>query len=175
MRFSALPLVLMAGACVAQGDIAALLESQDDLSTLLELVALVDGLADTLASASNITIIAPTNEAFEKLPRDIPEGEAIELRNDIAAIGALLANHVFKGAYPADVITDIPLFAQTLLDDSYIIARQPFSNFTGGAYNGLVRNGDDVCILSGEQTISTVTEAVSLSSSVRAFWQNTNK
>jgi hypothetical protein len=47
-----------------------------------------------------------------------------------------------------------------LLDISYIDYRQPFSNFTGGAYNELVKNGDDVCVISGEQTISTVTEAV---------------
>ncbi|GJD04547.1 betaig-h3 fasciclin [Colletotrichum higginsianum] len=160
MRPSTWSFVLMAaGSCVAQGDLAALLASQDDLSTLLELVGLVDGLADTLSSATNITILAPTNEAFANVPRDIPEGQAIELRNDTVAIGALLANHVFRGAYPSSVITDVPTFAQTLLDDSYITAQQPFSNFTGGAYNGLVRNGQDVCVLSGEQTISTVTEA----------------
>ncbi|KAF2018587.1 Fasciclin-domain-containing protein [Aaosphaeria arxii CBS 175.79] len=159
MRVSLWSLAAMAGACMAQGDIAALLASQEDLSTLLELVGLVPGLADTLAAASNITIVAPTNEAFAKVPRNIPEGEAIEQKNDTVAIGALLANHVFKGVYPSDVITDVPTFAQTLLDISYIIDRQPFSNFTGGAYNGLVKNGDDVCIISGEQTISTVTEA----------------
>ena len=150
----------MAGSCLAQGDIVALLQSQPDLSTLLELVGLVDGLADTLASSSNITIFAPTNQAFANVPRDIPEGEAIEFRNNTIAIGALLSNHVFKGVYPSNVITEVPTFAQTLLDISFIDNRQPFSNFTGGAYNGLVKNGDEVCILSGEQTISTVTQAV---------------
>ncbi|KAI1868861.1 hypothetical protein JX265_006840 [Neoarthrinium moseri] len=159
MRPSLWSCMLMAGSCLAQGDIAALLASQDDLSTLLELVGLVDGLAEKLASASNITIVAPTNEAFAKVPRDTPEGEAIELRNDTIAIGALLANHVFKGVYPASAITNVPTFAQTLLDISYINERQPFSNFTGGAYNGLVKNGDDVCVLSGELTVSTVTQA----------------
>ena len=160
MRPSLWPVALVASACLAQGDLAALLASQDDLSTLLELVGLVDGLADTLSAASNITIVAPTNQAFANVPRDIPEGVAIEYRNDSISVGALLANHVFKGVYPSNVITDIPTFAQTLLDDSYITPNQPFSNFTGGAYNGLVKNGNDVCILSGEQTISTVTEAV---------------
>ncbi|KAI1874105.1 uncharacterized protein JN550_002684 [Neoarthrinium moseri] len=159
MRPSLWSCMLMAGSCLAQGDIAALLASQDDLSTLLELVGLVDGLAEKLASASNITIVAPTNEAFAKVPRDTPEGEAIELRNDTIAIGALLANHVFKGVYPASAITNVPTFAQTLLDISYINERQPFSNFTSGAYNGLVKNGDDVCVLSGELTVSTVTQA----------------
>lgn len=160
MRLSLWSSVLMAGSCLAQGDIVALLQSQPDLSTLLELVSLVDGLADTLASSSNITIVAPTNQAFANVPRDIPEGEAIEYRNDTIAIGALLANHVFKGVYPSNVISDVPTFAQTLLDISYTNERQPFSNFTGGAYNGLVKNGKDVCIISGEQTVSTVTEAV---------------
>jgi len=153
---------ILAGTSIAQGDIGALLASQPDLSTLLELVGLVDGLADTLSAASNITIFAPTNDAFAAVPRDVPEGQAIENKNDTIAIGALLANHVFKGVYPASVITDIPTFAQTLLDSSYVNEIQPFSNFTGGAYNELVKNGEDVCVISGEQTISTVTEAVSI-------------
>jgi uncharacterized surface protein with fasciclin (FAS1) repeats len=165
MRLSLWSSVLMAGSCLAQGDIAALLASQEDLSTLLELVSLIDGLADTLAAASNITILAPTNKAFAAVPRDTPEGAAIEYRNETVAVAALLANHVIKGVYPSNVITDIPTFAQTLLDDSYITPTQPFSNFTGGAYNGLVKNGKDVCILSGEQTISTVTQAVRIPSS----------
>ena len=150
----------MAGSCLAQGDLAGLLSSQSDLSTLLELVGLVDGLAETLASSSNITIFAPTNKAFAEVPRDVPEGEAIQNRNNTIAIGALLANHVFKGVYPSDVITNIPTFAQSLLNISYIDYRQPFSNFTGGAYNGLVKNGDDVCVISGELTVSKVTQAV---------------
>ncbi|KAI5206025.1 FAS1 domain-containing protein [Aureobasidium subglaciale] len=159
MRHSIITLALMAGSVMAQGDLADLLSSQPDLSTLLELVSLVDGLADTLAAASNITIFAPTNDAFARVPRDEPEGSAIEYRNETVAVAALLANHVFKGSYPSDVITDIPTFAQTLLDSSYVTTTQPFSNITGGAYNGLVKNGDDVCVLSGEQTISTVTQA----------------
>ncbi|ORY08812.1 FAS1 domain-containing protein [Clohesyomyces aquaticus] len=142
-----------------EGDLVALLKSQDDLSTLLELVGLVDGLADTLSKASNITIFAPTNQAFAVVPRNIPEGQAIEFKNDTIAIGALLANHVFEGVYPSKFITNIPTFAQTLLDGSYVNEIQPFSNFTRGAYNELVRNGKDVCVISGEQTISTVTAA----------------
>jgi hypothetical protein len=163
MRLSKWTYLFTAGSCLAQGDLARLLKTQNDLSTLLELVSLVDGLADVLSSASNITILAPTNKAFESVPRDVPEGEAIEFRNDTIALGALLANHVFKGVYPSNVITNVPTFGQTFLNDSYIIPRQPFSNFTGGAYNGLVKNGKDVCIISGEQTISTVVQAVSSS------------
>ncbi|KAI4851462.1 FAS1 domain-containing protein [Aureobasidium sp. EXF-8845] len=159
MRPSIWSCAFLAGSCLAQGDLAALLSSQSDLSTLLELVGLVDGLAATLSAASNITIFAPTNEAFAKVPRNEPEGAAIEYRNETVAVAALLANHVFKGVYPSSVVTDVPIFAQTLLNSSYITATQPFSNITGGSYNGLVKNGDDVCVLSGEETVSTVTQA----------------
>ncbi|KAJ1323866.1 transforming growth factor-beta-induced protein [Microdochium nivale] len=159
MRSSIWSAILMAGSVMAQGDIVSLLKSQEDLSTLLELAALIEGLPELLSSSENITIFAPTNEAFAKVPRDIPEGEAIEYKNNTIAIGALLANHVFKGTYPASAASDTPIFVQSLLDSSYIDFRQPFSNFTGGQYNGIVRNGDDVCVLSGEFAISTVVQA----------------
>ncbi|KAG7419570.1 hypothetical protein LZL87_008516 [Fusarium oxysporum] len=157
MRF--LNLAALASAVVAQSDLASILSSQSDLSTLAELLALVPDIAETLASASNITIFAPTNDAFASVPRDIPEGEAISQRNDTIAIGALLSNHVFKGYYPAKVATDIPVFVQSLLDSSFVNYRQPFGNFTGGQYNGIVKDGDDVVVISGEETLSYVTEA----------------
>ncbi|KXJ87477.1 FAS1 domain-containing protein [Microdochium bolleyi] len=159
MRSSIWSAILMAGSAVAQGDIVSLLKSQPDLSTLLELAALVDGLPELLSSSSNITIFAPTNEAFAKVPRDVPEGEAIEYKNNTIAIGALLANHVFKGTYPAAAASDTPIFVQSLLDNTYIDFRQPFSNFTGGQYNGVVKSGADVCVLSGEFGISKVIQA----------------
>ncbi|KAG4260700.1 hypothetical protein FPRO04_04324 [Fusarium proliferatum] len=157
MKF--LNLSALASAVVAQSDLASILSSQSDLSTLAELLALVPDIAETLASASNITIFAPTNEAFASVPRDVPEGEAISQRNDTIAIGALLSNHVFKGYYPAKVATDIPVFVQSLLDSSFVNYRQPFGNFTGGQYNGIVKDGDDVVVISGEETLSYVTEA----------------
>ncbi|KAF4978478.1 hypothetical protein FZEAL_5164 [Fusarium zealandicum] len=154
-----LTLATLATTVVAQLDLATLISSQDDLSTLASLLALVPEIAETLASASNITIFAPTNDAFDSVPRDIPEGEAIEYANDSIAIGALLSNHVFQGYYPAKAATNVPLFVQSLLDGSFVNARQPFGNFTGGQYNGIVRDGDDVVVISGEETLSYVTEA----------------
>jgi uncharacterized surface protein with fasciclin (FAS1) repeats len=168
MKF--LNLAALASTVVAQSDLASILSSQSDLSTLAELLALVPDIAETLASASNITIFAPTNEAFASVPLDIPEGEAISQRNDTIAIGALLSNHVFKGYYPAKVATDIPVFVQSLLDSSFVNYRQPFGNFTGGQYNGIVKDGDDVVVISGEETLSYVTEAVSTTPSQALDW-----
>ena len=72
-----LSLLAVASVALAQQDLVSLIQSQDDLSTLLEAVNLVPGLADTLNSAENITILAPTNAAFEKLDPESQEGIAL--------------------------------------------------------------------------------------------------
>jgi uncharacterized surface protein with fasciclin (FAS1) repeats len=157
-----LPISALATAVAAQQmDLYSTLASDHELSTLAELLALVPDISSTLAASSNITIFAPTNAAFASVPRDIPEGQAIEWKNDTIAIGALLSNHVFPGYFPAQAVTDVPLFAQSLLDSSFVNYRQPFGNFTGGQYNEIVKDGDDVAIISGELTVSYVTQAVS--------------
>lgn len=157
MRF--LSLAVLATAALAQSDLASLLASQPDLSTLVSLLETVPDIAEALASATNVTIFAPTNKAFDSVPRDIPEGETIENASDTIAIGALLSNHVWPGLYPASAVTDIPTFIQSLLDGSFINDEQPFGNFTGGQWNSIVRDGDEVVVISGEQSLSYVTEA----------------
>jgi uncharacterized surface protein with fasciclin (FAS1) repeats len=158
MRSTILSCLFLAGSALAQGDIVSLLESQDDLSTLLQLVGLVDGLADMLAEASNITIFAPTNEAFENVPEHSIEAGILENgESDLEAVAALLSNHVIQGNYRAEDASDVPVFVQSLLQN-----QPPYSNITGGAYSAIVTNDDDVVVISGDQTISTVTEAVSV-------------
>jgi uncharacterized surface protein with fasciclin (FAS1) repeats len=159
MRFNTL-LLLPAALVVAQ-DLVSVLQSQPDLSDLLELVILAN-LTETLSTATNITIIAPTNNAFDlRAQRNDPEAEALRNRNDSATVAGLLRNHVFQGYYPSSVISEVPTFAQTLVMPSEQNDIQPFTAITGGQYNGLVDNGDQVEILSSEFTVSTVVEAVS--------------
>jgi uncharacterized surface protein with fasciclin (FAS1) repeats len=62
----------------------------DELSTLVALVGGVDGLADTLATTDNITVFAPTNDAFAKMPRVL--NRAIERNPDILV--SILTYHV---------------------------------------------------------------------------------
>ena len=64
-------------------------QSVDDLSTLVELVVAAD-LAETLATTEDITVFAPTNKAFEKMPRAL--SRAIE--NDPSILTAILTYHV---------------------------------------------------------------------------------
>jgi len=145
-------------AAAAQSDLVSVLESQDDLSTLYSVLQNFPDLVETLSSASNITIFAPTNEAFESVPEDSAIGQAIA-NNDETAIAALLTNHVYQGQYPAEAVSETPVWIQSLLDDSYEMDGMPFSNFTGGQYTGVVVDGDNVVVISGDLTLSTVTEA----------------
>ncbi|KAI6779338.1 uncharacterized protein J7T54_000436 [Emericellopsis cladophorae] len=153
-----LTLASLVAAAAAQSDLVSVLESQDDLSTLFSVLQGFPDLVETLSSASNITIFAPTNEAFESVPEDSAIGQAIA-NNDTTAIAALLTNHVYQGQYPAEAVMETPVWIQSLLDDSYEMDGMPFSNFTGGQYSGVVLDGDDVVVISGDLTLSTVTEA----------------
>lgn len=169
MRASHLsPLALAVAGAVAQGDLAGLLATRPELSTLLDLINLT-GLNSTLSTSSNITIVAPTNDAFASVDPMIPEGMALANRNS-TSLAALLVNHVFNGSYPVEDVVEVPTFAQTLLTPAYQNDIQPFTDITGGNYNGLIRNGDGVQVLSGEFTVSNVIEAVcQVSSTQRAI------
>jgi uncharacterized surface protein with fasciclin (FAS1) repeats len=158
-----LRILALTASCVAQSDLASVLRSQPDLSTLLDLVVLAS-LTTTLSTASNITIIAPTNDAFAALLQlDIPESTAIRDR-DAVSVGALLRNHVFQGYFPSSEVGEVPTFVQSLVMPDEQNAIQPFAAITGGQYNGLVKNGENVDILSSEFTVSRVVQAVCCSS-----------
>ncbi|KAF7192175.1 Fasciclin-like arabinogalactan protein [Pseudocercospora fuligena] len=142
----------------AQGDLAALLQTQPELSTLLDLATLA-GVNETLSTSSNITIFAPTNEAFEALLQlEVPESEAVRNRN-VTTVRALLDNHVFRGYHPSSSIGDVPTFVQSFVTPDQRNDVQPFTSIQGGQYNGLVKNGNDVNVISGELAVANVTMA----------------
>jgi uncharacterized surface protein with fasciclin (FAS1) repeats len=60
------------------------------LSTLVTAVGAVPGLADTLNGAEELTVFAPTNDAFAK----IPEADLDALLADPDALAAVLSHHV---------------------------------------------------------------------------------
>ncbi|USW46723.1 Putative FAS1 domain-containing protein [Septoria linicola] len=148
----------MACIAMAQGDLSALLSTRPDLSTLSDLISLT-GINRTLSESSNITILTPTNAAFkELLQMNIPEAGGVRDR-DIDTVTALLRNHVFRGFYPSNRIGEVPTFAQTFVTPDEQNDIQPFTAITGGQYNGLVKDGSGVKIISGELSISNVTTA----------------
>ncbi|MEN3301598.1 fasciclin domain-containing protein [Pseudonocardia sp.] len=65
------------------------------LTTLVSAVGKVPGLADTLNAAPALTVYAPVNTAFEKIPADTLNS----VLNDQAKLGALLSYHVSGTRY----------------------------------------------------------------------------
>ena len=162
MRFQILPAFSLVAGAIAQQDLINTLNSSSDLSTLFNAINLVPGLAAALNASSNITIFAPTNSAFNNLSNDDPVSQAVA-NEDANAVAAVLAYHVAMGKYPASAAAEVPTFVHTLLNDTYEVQGAALTNVTGGQNIGLILNGKNVQVLSGELTVSTVTEAVSVS------------
>ncbi|KAL9104028.1 MAG: hypothetical protein Q9163_000967 [Psora crenata] len=142
---------LAARASAQTMNLTAALTSSPDLSNLTGIVSTFPQLLSTLASATNITILGPSNEAFAKFLRT-PAGSAIT-SNDTASIQALLQYHVLNGTYPASAITNMSAFVPTLLTNS------SYTNVISGQVVEAVRQGDSVVFYSGLLANSTVKTA----------------
>jgi len=81
-------------------------------------------LTQSLSNAKGITILAPSNNAFDKLLTENPT--AVQMARDPALVAALLSYHVLGGTFTAKSFSTTPQFVPTLL------AQAPFSNVTGG-------------------------------------------
>lgn len=140
-------------------DLAAALQADPDLSSLLSAISAVPGLADTLDAAENITIFAPINSAFADVAPESPEGQAIS-GGDVPGIKSILSYHVVPATIPSSAITITPTFVQTLLTSENIIAGGPATLTPGGQYLGAQLAGNDVVLSSGNLATSIVTQAV---------------
>lgn len=131
--------------------LADLLGSTDSLSSLAAAVMGVPGLAETLGAATNITILAPSNEAFQTF-METPSARAVAT-NDSTAIQALLQYHIINGTYPASAVMETPVFLPTMLNNS------AYANVTGGQVVEAMKQGDNVVFYSGFLSNATVTTA----------------
>ncbi|KAG5844647.1 hypothetical protein ANANG_G00164710 [Anguilla anguilla] len=75
------------------------LEVDDDLTTLSTL-AQESGLLDKLGEPGQMTLFAPTNEAFDKMDREVLE----RLKNDKGILQALLKYHLLKSVQCSEAI-----------------------------------------------------------------------
>jgi uncharacterized surface protein with fasciclin (FAS1) repeats len=71
------------------------LQEDENFSTLVSLLEST-GLSEELSAAGDITVFAPTNEAFEALGED----QLTTLSEDTAALSEILQLHVMQGEYP---------------------------------------------------------------------------
>lgn len=173
MLFTRLTSLALFGSALAvtQGnsDATQLLKKIDNLSTLYKAIEAVPGLGTKL-DKGNITILAPTNKAFEKLKPGTPEYKAAQGKN-VKDLEALLSYHVVEGlifyaaaARDGPVVTTTPTFAKTLLTSSEKFDGEPATGVSGGQNVELVYTSgtnEQGLAISGELQVSTTEADVS--------------
>ncbi|MGX1885681.1 fasciclin domain-containing protein [Streptomyces sp. NPDC055287] len=86
---------------MADDPVATAASNNPELSTLVSAVQKA-GLVDTLNNAENITVFAPTNDAFEK----IPKADLDKILNDKEQLRDLLTYHVVGETVTVDELPD---------------------------------------------------------------------
>jgi uncharacterized surface protein with fasciclin (FAS1) repeats len=126
--------------------------SNPNLSSLAQYLGPYPQIVTKLTSLTNITLLAPNNDAFKKLLAS-PAAAHFNI-SDTALIDALFSYHVLDGTYHSADITSKPTFIPTALKDP------TYTNLTSGQRVEAVAAGEEVVFYSGVLTKSTVTQAV---------------
>ncbi|KAK0647117.1 FAS1 domain-containing protein [Cercophora newfieldiana] len=137
-----LPLVA-AQAAWAQTLTDVLASQNHTLSTLIGLLQQQPDLVRTLGGLSDITVLAPSNEAFSKLLSDPAVAAAVQSTPSL--VPALLTYHVLNGTFYASALTSLtaPAFVPTYLTNT------DYSTVSGGQVVEVKAENGGVTILSG--------------------------
>ncbi|KAH8661558.1 FAS1 domain-containing protein, partial [Tricladium varicosporioides] len=95
-------------------------------------------LLNSLSNATNITILAPSNDALTAF---LQSSAGVVAANNSALVAALLQYHILQGTYYN--FTTRPQFVPTLLNSA------TYANVTGGQRIEAIRNGTNTTIYSG--------------------------
>ena len=132
---------------------AQLIQNNTQLSNLTALLNSYPDISKNLSSQQNITIFAPSNDAFAKLPYQVL-GPAFT-SNDTDVLNALFQYHVAQGVQPSDSINSTFQFLPTLLNN------QTYTNISSGQVIATVRQaGDTFVAVTGLGSRSTLTTLV---------------
>jgi len=131
--------------------LAQALNSSSSLSSLAGVLALpaLGELVQGLSSLQNVTLLAPSNEAFAAIGNETIQA----LASNTGLLTALLQYHVLNGTYLSSAITNQSAFVPTLLTNEL------YTNVTGGQVVEAVTVGDKVTFFSGLLANSTVSTA----------------
>ncbi|KAF2838503.1 Fasciclin-domain-containing protein [Patellaria atrata CBS 101060] len=149
MYLKLLSLTALASYVAAQEvqDLNATLWANNETSSLAAFLNQSPILIQALSEASNVTILAPNNEAFETLLNGTA-GE--ELYSDPGLSTELLLYHILNGTYAASDITNTSTFIHTFSTNA------SYTNVTGGQVVQAVTIGEDVVFYSGMLQNATV-------------------
>jgi uncharacterized surface protein with fasciclin (FAS1) repeats len=149
MMFKSSLLLSLAATAFSQS-LTSVLAGNSELSSLVSLIQGDPALAAVLGSLTNVTILAPNNNALATLLNSTSG-----LASNPGAVTALLQYHVLQGTYNAAQITNTSAFVPSLLTN------QTYANVTGGQRVEVVRRNGGVSAISGLINNSTVVQAVS--------------
>ncbi|KZF21580.1 FAS1 domain-containing protein [Xylona heveae TC161] len=131
-------------------DLTELMTNNKNLTSFNALIRKYGDIYATLSFEQDVTILAPSDDAFNKLPYS-SLNEVFE-KNDTDTIRALLHYHVLNGTHTASSFNGSFQFIPTHLYNS------SYSNVTGGAAVSIVKQAGDVIVaVSGEGSRSTLT------------------
>lgn len=152
MHFKPLSLLALVSLVSAQDtrSLNETLANTPELSVLSSFIALNPALQRALGDARNVTILAPSNDAFAQFGETDTGRNAA---NDPRLVTALLQYHVLRGTYQADDITTTSAFVPSLLEE------ERFADVDGGQRVQAVKVNDDVVFYSGLLSNATVSTA----------------
>jgi uncharacterized surface protein with fasciclin (FAS1) repeats len=157
MHSKLLSLATFASLAAAQSmNFTATIISNPNLSNLTQYLGMYPQIVETLSSLTNITLLAPSNEAFTKA---VSAAQINAL--DRSLITALFTYHVLEGTYFSTDFTSKPAFIRTALVDP------AYTNLTSGQVVEAVVSDKKVDFYSGLLQKATVTQAVCFMLSVR--------
>ena len=152
--FKQLSFLALVGFALAQQDetvpdLAAALNSTEELSTLQGVIPA--SVLESLSGLSDITILAPSNDAFSQIDNETLSG----LAANEGLLTAVLQYHVLNGTYLSSAIMNSSVFVPTALTNNM------FANVTGGQVVEAMSMDGNVTFYSGLLSNSSVTTAVS--------------
>ncbi|KAK1983076.1 fasciclin domain-containing protein [Colletotrichum cereale] len=145
---SFLPFAFAALAAASDSLDTVLKKNNGTLSTFMTLLAKVPELNETLSKTIDVTILAPSDDAFAQAMQVDPT--FARRATNASFVADLLKYHIVTGKTMAASFPDVPKFAHTMFET-------PASNMTGSQRVELVRKGEHARVFSGYKQMSAVT------------------
>ena len=132
-------------------DLTRVLSNNPNLTLFTDLLRQYADLNSPFSSLNHITVLAPSNAAFERIPAS--DLGPVFASNDTDTIRAIIEYHILNGTLNTGSLSSVPSFLPSYLTNV------TYSNTTGGTSVHAVRQaGDTLVLVSGLGTRSTIIE-----------------
>lgn len=142
-----LPLALASIVSAQNPSLSDALGAQNSSLSTLNGLLQSSSLGSMLDQLSNVTILAPNNDALSSLLNDSTAASAL---SDSGAVNALLSYHILNGTHYAADFTNMSMFIPTYLTN------ETYANITGGQRVEAVLADNNVTFFSGLRNNATV-------------------